>query len=145
MEQGETNASGFFRPAPVPAKAKEDKPQFSGEWKTRYEWDPEELAAIAAAAAGVRPGEVARAPAAGGPAGPKNIVQADAKKAVVVTPPRRSPPGQPAPPKPVVVPAPPAGPAALEQPVPRPVKTPAPAAAAPAAPAPGRAADPGRQ
>jgi pSer/pThr/pTyr-binding forkhead associated (FHA) protein len=138
VEQGDTNSSGFFRPAPVPAAAKEGQPQFSGEWKTRYEWDPEELAAIAAAAAGVRPAELDRVPTP--TAGPRNVVQAGATKAVAVTPPPAAPakPGAP-PPKPMVVPAPPPGPAALEQPVPRPVKTLAEAAAAAKpSPAPGR-------
>ena len=38
--------------------AREGPGGFSGEWKTRYEWDPAELAAIAAAAAGQRPPEL---------------------------------------------------------------------------------------
>jgi pSer/pThr/pTyr-binding forkhead associated (FHA) protein len=124
VEMGETNASGVFRAAPATAEAKEGQQQFSREWKTRYEWDPEELAAIAAAAAGVRPAELDKEPAA--PSGPRNVVQAGSTRKVAVTPP--PPPAKPAapPPKPVMVPAPPPGPAALEQPVPRPVKTPSP-------------------
>lgn len=58
IEQGEVTGSGVFR-APTLA-AKEDAPRFSAEWKTRFEWNPEELAGIAAAVAGVRPPELDR-------------------------------------------------------------------------------------
>ncbi len=77
IEQGELGATGLFR-APTIAK-KADEPKFSGEWKTRYEWDPAELAAIAAAAAGQRPPELDKKGQPEPPAGPKHIVQAGAK------------------------------------------------------------------
>ena len=53
IEQGEVTGSGVYR---VAAPAPEDAPRFSGEWKTRFQWDSQELAAIALAQA-VRPPE----------------------------------------------------------------------------------------
>jgi pSer/pThr/pTyr-binding forkhead associated (FHA) protein len=132
IEHGEVGATGLYR-APTIAK-KEEQPKFSGEWKTRYEWDPAELAAIAAAAAGQRPPELDKKGKPEPPAGPKHVVQGDAKKA----PPAAAPAvGAPKPaavaPKPAVAPAPavakPAVPAtpANEKVTPRPVKTEPPA------------------
>lgn len=80
VEQGELSGSGVFR-APVVGTAK-DQPKFSGDWKTRYEWDPAELAAIAAAAAGQRPPELDKKGQPEPPAGPKHVVQGAARKPV---------------------------------------------------------------
>jgi pSer/pThr/pTyr-binding forkhead associated (FHA) protein len=135
IEQGEVGATGLYR-APTPSK-KEEQPKFSGEWKTRYEWDPAELAAIAAAAAGQRPPELDKKGAAEPPAGPKHVVQGEAKKApagaapaVGAPKPAAPPPSKVAPPptpaaaKPAAAPARAATPAtpANEKVVPRPVK-----------------------
>ena len=78
--RGRAGRGERVRPLPRAHASKEGEPKFSGEWKTRYEWDPAELAAIAAAAAGLRPPELDRGPAEP-PAGPKHVVQAGAKKA----------------------------------------------------------------
>lgn len=138
IEQGELGATGLFR-APTIAK-KADEPKFSGEWKTRYEWDPAELAAIAAAAAGQRPPELDKKGQPEPAAGPKHVVQAGAKAPAAAAPPAGAP--KPAA-KPAVTPAaakpapaakpatPPAadsvGTPANEKVVPRPVKTESPA------------------
>ena len=139
IEQGEIRGSGVFR-TPTIGK-KEDEPKFSGEWKTRYEWDPAELAAIAAAA-GQRPPELDKKGQPEPAAGPKHIVQAGAKAPAAAAPPAAAP--KPAS-KPAVTPAvakpapaaaakpaaPPAadsvGTPANEKVVPRPVKTESPA------------------
>jgi pSer/pThr/pTyr-binding forkhead associated (FHA) protein len=129
IEQGEVGATGLYR-APTFAK-KEEQPKFSGEWKTRYEWDPAELAAIAAAAAGQRPPELDKKGQAEPPAGPKHVVQGQAKKAPPAAAPAVAPKpvaaalkaAVPAPPPAAAKPATPAN----EKVVPRPVKTEAPA------------------
>ncbi len=128
IELGEVGATGLYR-APTFAK-KEEQPKFSGEWKTRYEWDPAELAAIAAAAAGQRPPELDQKGQAEPPAGPKHVVQGEAKKAPPAAAPALAPKPVAAAPKVAPAPAPaaakPATPAS-EKVVPRPVKTEAPA------------------
>ena len=127
IELGEVGATGLYR-APTFAAKKDEQPKFSGEWKTRYEWDPAELAAIAAAAAGQRPPELDKKGQAEPPAGPKHVVQGEAKKAPPAAAPAVAP--KPAAAAPKVAPAPaaakPATPAS-EKAVPRPVKTEAPA------------------
>jgi pSer/pThr/pTyr-binding forkhead associated (FHA) protein len=149
IEQGEVSGSGRFR-TPTIAK-NEDQPKFSGEWKTRYEWDPAELAAIAAAAAGQRPPELDNKGQPEPPAGPKHVVQAGAKAPAAAAPsaaalkPVAKPAVTPAAAKPApAVPKPAAPPAAAAKPatppaadsvgtpanekvVPRPVKTESPA------------------
>jgi pSer/pThr/pTyr-binding forkhead associated (FHA) protein len=130
IEQGELGATGLFR-APTIAK-KADEPKFSGEWKTRYEWDPAELAAIAAAAAGQRPPELDKKGQPEPPAGPKHVVQAGAKTPAAAAEPK--PAAKPAATPAAAKPAPAARPAtplaadsvgtpANEKVVPRPVKT----------------------
>jgi pSer/pThr/pTyr-binding forkhead associated (FHA) protein len=145
IEQGEVGATGLYR-APTLSR-KEEQPKFSGEWKTRYEWDPAELAAIAAAAAGQRPPELDKKGAAEPPAGPKHVVQGDAKKAPAGAAPALAAPKPAAPPPkaapaaaPVVTkPAAPAG----EKAVPRPVKVEPPAEDRPkGTPPPGRPSTP---
>jgi pSer/pThr/pTyr-binding forkhead associated (FHA) protein len=148
IELGEVGATGLYR-APTIAK-KEEQPKFSGEWKTRYEWDPAELAAIAAAAAGQRPPELDKKGQPEPAAGPKHVVQGEARKA----PPAAAPVvGAPKPaavaPKPAAAPVPaPAKPAAAATPAnekvtPRPVKTEAPAEDRPkGTPPPGRPSTP---
>jgi len=132
IELGEVGATGLYR-APTFSK-KEDQPKFSGDWKTRYEWDPAELAAIAAAAAGQRPPELDKKGEAEPPAGPKHVVQGEAKKAPAAAAPAVAAP-KPAAPAPKAAPAAaPAAPVAAkpatpanEKVVPRPVKTEPPA------------------
>ncbi|PYQ38414.1 MAG: hypothetical protein DMF77_24165, partial [Acidobacteria bacterium] len=119
IEQGELGATGLFR-APTIAK-KADEPKFSGEWKTRYEWDPAELAAIAAAAAGQRPPELDKKGQPEPAAGPKHIVQAGSKAPAAAAPPAAAP--KPAPPPAADS----VGTPANEKVVPRPVKTESPA------------------
>ncbi|HEU0104796.1 MAG TPA: FHA domain-containing protein [Vicinamibacteria bacterium] len=121
IEQGELGATGLFR-APTIAK-KADEPKFSGEWKTRYEWDPAELAAIAAAAAGQRPPELDKKGQPEPAAGPKHVVQAGSKAPAAAAPPAGAL-------KPAAKPA---TPAAAKPATPAAAK-PAPAAAAKAAP-----------
>ena len=129
IEQGELGATGLFR-APTIAK-KADEPKFSGEWKTRYEWDPAELAAIAAAAAGQRPPELDKKGQPEPPAGPKHVVQAGAKTPAGAAPPAAAP-------KPAVKPA---APPAAAKPAPAPAAKPAAPPAAAAEPATPPAAD----
>ena len=133
IELGEVGATGLYR-APTFSK-KEDQPKFSGDWKTRYEWDPAELAAIAAAAAGQRPPELDKKGQAEPPAGPKHVVQGEARKAPAGAAPAVAA-AKPAAPAPKAAPAaPPAAapvtakpaPPANEKVVPRPVKTELPA------------------
>ena len=133
IELGEVGATGLYR-APTLSK-KEDQPKFSGDWKTRYEWDPAELAAIAAAAAGQRPPELDKKGQAEPPAGPKHVVQGEARKApagaapavAAAKPAAPAPKAAPAaPPEAAPVTAKPAPPA-NEKVVPRPVKTELPA------------------
>ena len=133
IELGEVGATGLYR-APTFSK-KEDQPKFSGDWKTRYEWDPAELAAIAAAAAGQRPPELDKKGQAEPPAGPKHVVQGEARKApagaapavAAAKPAAPAPKAAPAaPPEAAPVTAKPAPPA-NEKVVPRPVKTELPA------------------
>jgi len=134
IEHGEVGATGLYR-APTFAK-KEEQPKFSGEWKTRYEWDPAELAAIAAAAAGQRPPELDKKGQAEPPAGPKHVVQGEARKAspgpapaVAAKPAAPAPKAAPAAAPVVAKPVTPATDAtpANEKAVPRPVKTEPPA------------------
>jgi pSer/pThr/pTyr-binding forkhead associated (FHA) protein len=128
IEQGEVGATGLYR-APTFSK-KEEQPKFSAEWKTRYEWDPAELAAIAAAAAGQRPPELDKKGQAEPPAGPKHVVQGEAKKAAPSAAPKPAAPAPPAAAKPAAAPAPAAATPVTptnEKVVPRPVKTEAPA------------------
>jgi pSer/pThr/pTyr-binding forkhead associated (FHA) protein len=129
VEQGEVSASGVFR-APQLEKAAEDKPKFSGDWKTRYEWDPAELAAIAAAAAGQRPPELDKKGQPEPPAGPKHVVQGAARKPV-----EGGKPTSPAvlQPKAAGAAKPPIPAAAPSAPAPVPAAGPAPKPAAPAA------------
>ena len=133
IELGEVGATGLYR-APTLSK-KEDQPKFSGDWKTRYEWDPAELAAIAAAAAGQRPPELDKKGQDEPPAGPKHVVQGEAKKAPAAAAPAAAA-AKPAAPAPKAAPAAPAAAApvaakpatpANEKVVPRPVKTEPPA------------------
>jgi pSer/pThr/pTyr-binding forkhead associated (FHA) protein len=133
IELGEVGATGLYR-APTLSK-KEDQPKFSGDWKTRYEWDPAELAAIAAAAAGQRPPELDKKGQDEPPAGPKHVVQGEAKKAPAAAAPAAAA-AKPAAPAPQAAPAAPAAAApvaakpatpANEKVVPRPVKTEPPA------------------
>ena len=127
IEQGEVGATGLYR-APTFSK-KEEQPKFSAEWKTRYEWDPAELAAIAAAAAGQRPPELDKKGQAEPPAGPKHVLQGEAKKAPPAAAPKPAvpaPKAAPAPTPAVAKPAPAATPAS-EKVIPRPVKTEPPA------------------
>lgn len=147
VEQGEVS-SGVFR-APHLDKAGEDKPKFSGEWKTRYEWDPAELAAIAAAAAGQRPPELDKRGQPEPPAGPKHVVQGAARKPVeggkptspAVLQPKAA--GAAKPPVPAAAPAAPkpAAGSSAEKAAPRPVKTEPPTPPA-GSPPPGRAPSP---
>src|SRR5262249_56985111 len=58
VEQGDVSGSGVLRTSAEAKAPKADEQKFSGDWKTRYEWDPAELAAIAAAVAGKRPPEL---------------------------------------------------------------------------------------
>jgi pSer/pThr/pTyr-binding forkhead associated (FHA) protein len=140
VEQGELSGSGVFR-TPVPG-ASGDQPKFSGDWKTRYEWDPAELAAIAAAAAGQRPPELDKKGQPEPPAGPKHVVQGAAQKpveggkatspAVLPARPAAAPVAKPA--VPAAVPAPAAAKPAAPVVAPAAAKpAPAPPAASPAA------------
>jgi pSer/pThr/pTyr-binding forkhead associated (FHA) protein len=123
IEQGDVMGSGAYR---VGEPAKEGATRFSKEWKTRFQWDSQELAAIAAAQAVRKPeAEVKAAPGAKPP-----LVRASAL--TPVPPPAKKTTVVPALPKPPVVPAPaPDKPtlAAAANPAPTPDATPAPAPA----------------
>jgi pSer/pThr/pTyr-binding forkhead associated (FHA) protein len=105
VEQGDVRTSGTYRAVMPP---KEGEPRFSGDWKTRYEWDSGEMAAFAAVAAGVRPDEGERQTADGTvvkkstPAAPKPAAAAPA--AAPAAKPTAAP-AAPASPAPVATPA----------------------------------------
>ncbi|PYQ55432.1 MAG: hypothetical protein DMF78_02070 [Acidobacteria bacterium] len=97
VEQGDVRGSGVYR---TPTLAKPEAPQFSEEWKTRYEWGSGEMEAIAAAVAGVRPAELPKRSGKTGPiaatskdAAPRAPHAAPAAKAAgpAVPPPARTP------------------------------------------------------
>jgi len=119
IEQGEVSGSGVHR---VPTAAKEDAPRFSGEWKTRFQWDSQELAAIALAQSGkpVEGGKTTGLPVV--PPSPRRTTETPMPPAAAKARPPASP--APAPPAAAAAPPAPAPPAA------------APPAAAPPAPAP---------
>lgn len=152
VELGEvTSASGAYSAA-APATPAPERPRFSNAWKTRFEWDPQELKEIAAAQAGiVKAPERTLMPKAG----VKAPVPAAPKAAPASRPPLSAAPSPPATARP---PAPPVSPASKPLPsgtpaapavarpttVPPPVSQPSqpPRPAAPPAAAPPRPAAP---
>jgi pSer/pThr/pTyr-binding forkhead associated (FHA) protein len=66
IEIGDVSDSGVFAAPVVGAEPR----RFAGEWKTRFEWDPGELAQLAAAARGEKPAEMVEAEAAAPPKAP---------------------------------------------------------------------------
>ena len=138
VELGEVTSVSGTHEVPGPATVTPKPPEarrFSAEWKTRYEWDPAELAELAALQKRLHEEEVARQAPASAKGGGKTVPRPPAKAGGAAAKPAAAAPRPTPPPAKTAAPAPAAKEPAAAKPMPAAVKE-SPATREPAAPKP---------